>query len=158
MSQLSTLTNDDRPWLYTVHKKNKDRSFQLGKSAIDSLVKEGKSVTLNSIHNKTKELDPSGKGIHPNTIKTNELLFDYYKQHSRTYKKRHLNKRPSQLNMTQDTDLRRISPNRDLVHLRHKYMKLTKQELIDKLLHAEQFIVENHSKWTASIFEQFSRD
>ncbi|GAB6928654.1 hypothetical protein JCM10914A_26370 [Paenibacillus sp. JCM 10914] len=156
MNQLSVPTNDDRPWLHTAHKKNKNRSFQLGKSAIDSLVKEGKSVSLNSIHNKSKEFDPTGKGIHPNTIKTNELLFDYYKQHSHTYKKRQTNKRASQFSMTHDTDLRRISPNRDLVQLRQKYMKLTKQELVDKLIQTEQFIAENHSKWTASIFEQFN--
>jgi hypothetical protein len=155
MSQLSTLTNDDRPWLHTVHEKNKARSFQLGKSAIDSLVNEGRSVTLNSIHHKSKEVDPTSKGIHPNTIKTNELLFDYYKQHSHTYKQRQTNKPPSQLNLTQDTDLRRIRPNRDLAHLRQKYMQLTKQELVDKLIQAEQFIAENHSKWTASIFEGF---
>lgn len=35
-------------------------------------------------------------------------------------------------------------------------MKLTKQELVDKLIQTEQFIAENHSKWTASIFEQFN--
>ncbi|MFK4170130.1 hypothetical protein ACI2LM_28190 [Paenibacillus lautus] len=158
MSQLSTLTNDDRPWLHTVHEKNKARSFHLGKSAIDALVKEGNPVTLNNVHNKSKVIDPTGKGIHPNTIKTNELLFDYYKQHSHTYKQRQTKKRPSQLSTTQDTDLRRISPNRDLVQLRQKYMKLTKQELVNKLIKAEQFIAENHSKWTASMFEQFSRD
>ncbi|MGK5507554.1 hypothetical protein [Brevibacillus formosus] len=155
MSLLSTVTNDDRPWLHAVHEKNKARSFQLGKSAIDALVKEGNPVTLNSVHNKSKVIDPTGKGIHPNTIKTNELLFDYYKQHSQSYKKRQTNKRPSQLNTTQDTDLRRINPNRNLVHLRQKYMKLTKQELVDKLLHAEQFIAENHSKWTSKIFAGF---
>lgn len=156
MSQLSKLTNDDFPWLKAVHEKNKARSFQLGKAAINSLVKEGKSVTLNSIHTKSKELDPTGKGIHPNTIKTNELLFDYYKQHSHTYRQRQTKKSPTQLNLTQDTDLRRISTRRDLTHLRQKYMKFTKQELVDKLIHAEQFIAENHSKWTSSIFEQFS--
>ncbi|QRG67401.1 hypothetical protein [Brevibacillus choshinensis] len=156
MNQISTFTNDERPWLRAVHEKKKTRSVQLGKSAIDSLVKEGKPVTLNNIHNRSKELDPTGKGIHPNTIKTNEELFDYYKQHSHTHKQRQTNKPPSSLNMPQDTHLRRINPNRNLVHLRQKYMKLTKQELVARLIQAEQFIAENQTKWTASMFEQFS--
>jgi hypothetical protein len=46
MSQLSTLTNEDRPWLHIVHEKKKERSFKLGKTTIDALVKEGISVTL----------------------------------------------------------------------------------------------------------------
>ncbi|UUZ96738.1 hypothetical protein LJK87_22195 [Paenibacillus sp. P25] len=156
MSQISTLKNDDFPWLHEVHEKNKTRSFQLGKSAIDTLVKEGKSVTLNNIHNKSKDLDPAGKGIHSNTIKTNELLYAYYKEHSRTYKQRQTKKAPSRQNVIQVADLRRLSPHRDLVHLRQKYMKLTKQELVSRLIQAEQFIAENHSKWTASIFEGFT--
>lgn len=156
MSQVSKLKNDERPWLHAVHEKNKDRSFQIGKSAIDALVKEGNPVTLNSIHNKSKAIDPIGKGIHPNTIKTNELLFGYYKQHSQSYKKRQTNKQPSQLNVRHDIDLRRIKPNRDPVNIRNQYMKLSKQELVARLIQAEQFIAEKHSKWTAKIFEGFT--
>lgn len=156
MSQISTLKNDDFPWLHEVHEKNKARSFEIGKSAIDSLVKEGKSVTLNNIHNKSKEIDPVGKGIHPNTIKTNELLYTYYKEYSRTYKQRQTKKAPTRQKVIRAADLRRLNPQRDLVNLHQKYMKLTKQELVSRLIQAEQFIAENHSKWTASIFEGFT--
>lgn len=161
MNQLSTLTHDDRPWLHIVHEKKKERSFQLGKKAIDALMKEGISVTLKSIHEKSRELDAKGKGIHPNTVKSNELLYGYYKLHSKTYKqkqkKKQKKKPPSPINLSIDTVLRRINPERDHTHVRQKYMKLSKHELVERLIHAEQFIASNHQKWTAQFFENFSK-
>lgn len=70
MSQLSNITpSGNRPWLKSVHEQRKERSIQLGIQAIDALVADKTPVTLKNIHEKSKELDSNGKGIHSNTIK-----------------------------------------------------------------------------------------
>jgi hypothetical protein len=51
---------------------------------IDDLVADELPVTYKNIHKKSRELDPTGKGIHANTIKRNEKLYTYYKQCSKT--------------------------------------------------------------------------
>lgn len=50
------------------YEKRRVNSFELGKKAIDTLLAEGKEVTLHNVSKKTKELDEQGKGIHFNTI------------------------------------------------------------------------------------------
>ncbi|MEH7515133.1 hypothetical protein V7146_20645 [Gottfriedia acidiceleris] len=57
-----------------------------------------------------------GKGIHPNTIRSNEHLYEYYKQHSITHKQKN-NSRNSKFNCsitTEDIEFHKIKPNRNL--------------------------------------------
>jgi hypothetical protein len=157
LSRISTLTNNDRPWLHTVHEKKKDRSFQLGKTTIDVLVQEGIPVTLKNIHEKSSELDSTGKGIHPNTVSSNDQLYEYYKQFSKTYKQKQTKKSPPTINLTNETVLIRLNSERDLTHVRQKYMKLSKHELVERLIQAEQFIANNHNNWSAQLFDKFTK-
>lgn len=156
MSQSSKWTKDKRPWLKDVHEERKQRSFQLGKQTIDALVAEGSSVTLSKIREKSKDIDPDNKCIHPNTVKSNEELYEYYKARSRTFKIQHTNRRTTSQGSF-DTVFRRINPERDLTNVRHKYMKMSKAELVERLIQAEQFIAKNHQKWTAKHFEQYQK-
>ncbi|QWG30027.1 hypothetical protein EXW58_21630 [Bacillus mycoides] len=55
----------------------------------------------------------------------------------------------------EDTDYRKLIRERDLEYLKKKYMKLTKEELVKKLIHAELYIVENNKKWVTNHFEKF---
>ena len=87
MSHTFNSTND-RPWLKESHQKRSNRSVEIGKQAIDLLVKKSEPVTYTNVADISKEIDPEGKGIHPNTIRTNEQLYEYYKQHSLTYKQK----------------------------------------------------------------------
>ncbi|MFF2875312.1 hypothetical protein ACFVR2_03220 [Gottfriedia sp. NPDC057991] len=85
MSQVLNSTND-RLWLKDSHQKRSNRSVELGKQTIDLLIEKRIPVTYTNIANYSKEIDTEGKGIHQNTIRTNEQLLEYYKQHSLTYK------------------------------------------------------------------------
>ncbi|KQL53011.1 hypothetical protein AN964_05455 [Heyndrickxia shackletonii] len=149
-------SKNDRPWLKESHKKRSNRSVDIGKGAIDSLIKKGKLITYTNVAIASKEIDPEGKGIHPNTIRTNEQLYDYYKQHSLTYKQNQNSKniKPT-LNTDIDIDFRNIKPNRNEKNTKRNYMKLSKKELVDRLFYAEQYIVEENSEWVASHFEKF---
>ncbi|WP_047155522.1 hypothetical protein [Aneurinibacillus tyrosinisolvens] len=157
MNQPFTSTNDDHPWLHAIHEKRMERSFELGKTTIDALIKEGKPVTLKNIHEKSKELDSTGKGIHQNTIRSNPDLKEYYQKHSNTYKQKEKSNKSkrNQGGITSTFDYRRLKPDRDKCQLQSKYMKLSKVELVQRLIDAEQYIAENNKQRVSKHFESF---
>lgn len=155
MSQEFSSTPEVRPWLRTSHKERKERSFTLGKAAIDTLTAEGIPVTLKNIQEKSRELDTLGKGIHSNTIKTNEQLNAYYKAHSKDYKKKRSKSIPkSILAIKSEMDLVHLKPDRNLDLVRRKYVHYSKQELIEKLILTEQYIAQNQQIWKRNLFNQ----
>lgn len=150
-------TINDRPWLKESHQKRSNRSVQLGKQTIDLLVKKGIPVTYTNVAEHSKEVDTEGKGIHPNTIRTNEQLYEYYKQHSKTYKQKE-NRQNTVLTRsitTEEINFHKINPNRSVENVQRKYMKLSKKELVQRLVLAEQYIAENSANWVANHFEMF---
>lgn len=148
---------NDRSWLRDSHQKRSNRSVEIGKQAIDLLCKKSEPVTYSNVAEMSKEIDPEGKGIHPNTIRTNEQLYEYYKENSITYKQKMngQNKLANHNATTDEFDFRKIKPNRNLKNAHRKYMKLSKKELVHRLIHAEQYIAEKNSKWVANYFEMF---
>ncbi len=58
----------------------------------------------------SKAFDDKEKGIHINTIKRNEELYEYYKQHSRTYKVKNARKKPEKPSTFDESTLRRNLP------------------------------------------------
>jgi hypothetical protein len=153
MSHTFNSTND-RLWLKVSHQKRSNRSVEIGKQAIDLLVKNGEPVTYTNVADISKVIDPEGKGIHPNTIRTNEQLYEYYKQNSLTYKQKENSKNVKPI-LNNDIDYRKVKPNRNVDNAQRKYMKLSKKELVQRLILAEQYIAENNSKWVANHFEKF---
>ncbi|MEB2293323.1 hypothetical protein [Priestia megaterium] len=150
-------STNERPWLTQNHKNSKERSVQLGKEAIDYLLHNQLGVTLQSIADTTKKLDPQGSGIHSNTVRTNEELYALYKQHSLTYKQKKSSRTIQQLpsNNQESIDYRRLMKNRNINQIQAKYMKMSKKELVQRLLQAEQYIAENNRTWVAQHFETF---
>ncbi|WP_144569059.1 hypothetical protein [Bacillus pseudomycoides] len=150
-------SKDNRTWLKEVHESRSQRSLLLGKEAIDLLVKQNLPVTLKTVSEKSKDIDPEGKGIHRNTISTNQELNAYYKRHSKSYKKKlNINKSTQKRSVAfTSVDYRRIRLDRSIENTERKYMKMSKKELVQRLILAEQYIAENNSKWVANYFEMF---
>jgi len=157
MNHAFNSTNDRLWWLKDSHQKRSNRSVELGKQTIDLLIKNGIPVTYSNIANYSKEIDTEGKGIHPNTIRTNEQLFEYYKQNSLTYKQKENSKniKPNLNANLDDIDFRKIKPNRSVENTQRTYMKLSKKELVKRLILTEDYIANNNSKWVANHFEMF---
>ncbi|MCY9659509.1 hypothetical protein P5G65_23675 [Paenibacillus chondroitinus] len=139
---------NNKPWLEVEYKEKKQRTYNTGKQAIDELVKQGKRVSYRSIEATSKMLDPSGKGIHANTVKTNEALYQYYLRFSRLRKTI-----KSQTKVT--VSYQHLKVGRDLSQVRRRYMNLSRQELADRLIQAEEYIAEQQTKRNKSRFEQF---
>ncbi|PGB04689.1 hypothetical protein [Bacillus toyonensis] len=150
-------SRNNRTWLKEVYESRSQRSLLLGKGAIDLLVKQKLPVTLKTVSEKSKEIDSEGKGIHRNTITTNPELNEYYKQYSKTYKQKS-NSQRSLLKRSVSfplVDYRRIRADRSLENIERTYMKMSKKELVQRLLLAEQYIAENNETWVRKQFEQF---
>jgi len=120
------------------------------------LLKEGNRISYKSVSEKSKEVDPKGIGIHPNTIHTNPELHDYYVKY-----KKNVTRSSKKAPMVVDADLvgfMRIKPDRDLERVRQRYMKATKAELVDILIRMEHYIAQQNQHWLKDQFEQFEND
>lgn len=147
--------SDKRHWLDKVHQQRKERSVSIGIQTIDFLVEQGIPVTYHNISHYSKAFDDKENGIHINTIKRNDELYEYYKKHSSTYKVKNARKKPEKPSTFDESTLRRISPNRDLNNARKKYMQLSKEELVNRLIEVEQYVTENQLRWVSNQFERF---
>lgn len=158
LPQISILNEEKNEphWLRKEYDKRENRSIGLGKEAIDRLVREKKDVTYNNISKKSKELDPQSKGIHPNTISRNEELYEYYKKHSKTYaKKKTLEKRRKVQNKQPHlNNFDYIKLDRNKADVRKRYNRLTKKELINRLIECEEYIARQNNLWLVEKFEE----
>ena len=109
-------------WLHETYEKKQQRTLLLGKEAIDRLKKANKKITYNNIAEETKKIDEEGKGIHPNSIKRNKDLYEYYKEHSETYAKNKVlaeRKRPYK-NKLKSRRFEDIKPDRNKTDVRKR--------------------------------------
>jgi hypothetical protein len=132
-----------------VYEPKRQRTFEVVKQAVDTLVEQRKRdgtirISLNTIVATAKQQDPTGQGIAHTTILENEEAYAYYKHH-RTAKK---STRRQQIRKEGDT-LPVIKADRDQARARRRYMKLNREELVDQLLLTEQQYGELHSRWLA---------
>lgn len=156
MNHRQELTHSDkREWLDKVHQQRKERSISIGVRTIDFLVSKGIPVTYHNISHHSKAFDEKEKGIHINTIKRNEELYEHYKKHSRTYKVKNARKKPEKPSTFDESTLRRISHNRDSNNARKKYMQLSKAELVNRLIEVEQYVAQNQERWLSDVFKNF---
>lgn len=110
----------------------------LVKAAVDRLVGEGKTVTIEAICQVSREVDPEGKGIKKAGVLGNAEAYAYYQQHSTTYQQAHrkLRHAPRQ-QPARSTTLPHIDLDRDVTRVRQRYVKLSKAELVERLLSVE---------------------
>jgi hypothetical protein len=54
-----------------------------------------------------------------------------------------------------EASLRRISSERDVNIAKKRYMQLSKEELVNRLIAVEKYVAENQERWVTNQFEQF---
>lgn len=156
-SKLNNRKVSEYPWLNLHYDRKRARTLNLVTEAVKLLISNNKPVTLSSISITTKELDPEGKGLHPNTIRSNPEAYCVYTENSITYKKNYQlknRKKPSMKKM-ENQNFSNIKIDRDLNLVSSRYKKWSKEELINRLIAAEQYIAENNSKWVDKQFENY---
>jgi hypothetical protein len=74
----SNLLNKKCSWLEDHYLERKKRTLELVIKSVDLLISKKRPVTLSNISQISKEIDPEGKGIHPNSIRVNSEAHTYY--------------------------------------------------------------------------------
>lgn len=132
-------------WLHDkVYSPKRKRTLHLVTQAIQALAEKRQSISLASISHKSKELDPSGTGVSPSAILTNPAAYAVYDQH-RSWN--HQRRRTAAISRPQREPVRPVASTRDVDRVRQRYMRLTKKELVDRLLQVEQAHSEQEERW-----------
>ncbi|AYB38889.1 hypothetical protein [Brevibacillus laterosporus] len=135
-------------WLIEkVYEPKRQRTIDFVHRAIDELVKENQRVSLASVARKTKELDPKSRGVSESAIlnnKTAKAYFDRYKSWKGTRRRGTSNKTITESDVH---SIRTIDPNRDISRARQRHLRLSKTELVERILTLEQGFALQEEHW-----------
>jgi hypothetical protein len=145
---------NNQTWLQPLYEQKKARSLQLGIKAIDDLRKSEGIISYATVAKRSRELDQEGNGIHPNTLRKNTELMEYFLKY-RTSKYNKPLKRSAQSADEELDEFRNIKQDRDIDRVKQRYMKYTKPELVDLIIRMEQYIERNNRHWIKDQFEKF---
>jgi len=145
MSRTSASTPDEAPaWLHEqVYAPRRQRTLDLTRCSVDALRRCGQTVSLASVVARSKEIDPAGRGVCETAILNNAEANAYYRQHrtwtgGRTRHRGQAPRPPQEIH---------IKADRDLTRVRQRYMRLSKPELVERLLAVEQAYAEHQELW-----------
>ena len=139
-----------RPWLEKHYEATRQHTVHLVKTAVDQLVKEKRSVTIEAICQQSQQLDPQGKGIKKDGILGNTEAYAYYRQHCAS--PRRTGGRVSRQSATVAHRLP-TDPQRDLRQVRRRYLRESKAALVERLLSVEQAYLESQQQLARLQFE-----
>lgn len=130
-------------WLsQKVYGPKRQRTVDLVSQAVQALTAGRLKISLSSISHKSKELDPTGTGVSPSAILANPGAYAIYERH------RNWGRQRSRMTTRPKPD--RVQPvnlSRDVDRVRQRYLKLTKEALVDRLLLVEQAHSEQEERW-----------
>lgn len=155
MRQIFESTKQEKTWLNEINQQRKQRSLELGILAIDQLVQDKKKITYESVSQTSKLIDPEGKGIHTNTIKSNVELREYFLEKRN---RKHLKKKitATDVSSTHFPNFMSLKPERDVTRLKKQYMTMKKEDLIDRLIQIEEYVAVHNKRWLNEQFEKYN--
>lgn len=148
---MSNITHERaRPWLERYYQATRQRTVSLVKGAVDQLVKEKRSVTIEAICQQSQQLDPQGKGIKKAGILGNAEAYAYYRQHCASPRTtgRRVSPQSATVTFRLPTD-----PHRDLRQVRRRYLRESKTALVERLLSVEQAYLASQQQLARLQFE-----
>jgi len=139
-----------RPWLENHYEATRQRTVGLVKAAVDRLIQDGQTVTIEAIWKLSQQLDLQGKGIKKAGILGNAEAYAYYRQHSTSLRRtpRRASRQPVITTYRLPTD-----PHRDLKQARRRYLRERKADLVERLLSVEQAYIESQQQLARLQFE-----
>jgi hypothetical protein len=137
---------EPHPWLEEkVYAKLRQRTVDLVKQGVDALCKDKQRVSLATVAAKSKELDVDHRGISESAILDNQEARAYYEQHrswrgpSRKRAKPVVVAPPASSGVTK--------PGRDEQRVRQRYLRMSKEALVERLIVVERTLVERRERW-----------
>ena len=150
--------NKPKPWLLKHYEAKRQRTVKLVKDAVDQLVKEKQTVTIEAICQKSLALDPEGRGVKKSAILENPDAHAYYQEHSTSYQAAKKRNRKTRMSSTPDPQPLRIDPNRNVDRARLRYLHLTKAEIVERLLTVEQAYADLHLQLSQLQFQLLEQE
>jgi len=140
--------NDAPLWLKAqVYAPKRQRTIDLVQQSVDALRKEKQRVSLATVTAKSKELDTegNGEGISESAILGNQQARTYYEQHRNWQGTRQ--KRAKPLSTSSPVPLASTKPGRDNRRARLRYLRMSKEALVERLLIVERTHTEEREQW-----------
>ena len=137
---------EPHPWLEEkVYAKLRQRTVDLVKQSVDALRKDKQRVSLATVAAKSKELDLDHRGISESAILYNQEARAYYEQH-RSWRGAS-RKRAKPLDMASPASPGVVKPGRDEQRVRQRYLRMSKETLVERLITAERTLAEQRERW-----------
>lgn len=148
-SMSNTPHEQARPWLEQHYQATRERTVNLVKNAVDQLIKDKRSVTIEAIRQQSQQIDPQGKGIKKAGILGNAEAYAYYQQHRTS----HAVTRGRASSKTGSAHRLPTDPGRDMGAVRRRYLRERKPDLVERLLFVEQAYIESQQQLAQVQFE-----
>lgn len=145
----SNLPPEAPQWLQEkVYEPKRLRTVSLVRQSVDTLLRENRRVSVSAIVKQSKMLDPEGRGVSNSAIHNNQEAYNYYQQH-RSHKEfqARRTKESIVINKIFEINTNRTKPDRDVLRARQRYMRLSKDDLVERLLAVEQAFAEQEEQW-----------
>lgn len=142
-------------WLSDLYKERRRRTVALIRGAIEHLKKHKQPISLANVVAATKEIDELKRGLSLTTILRNSDSYELYVQH-RAWKPRITARRPV-TRAAQDPAKLVVKVGRDAAAARRRLLKLSKQELIERLMHVERCYAVFKSRWLRASSDMLER-
>lgn len=138
--------SEPHPWLEEkVYVRLRQRTVDLVKQSVDALSLEKRRISLATVAAKSKELDADHRGISESAILDNQEARAYYEQH-RSWRGSP-RKRAKPLAAAQTASPRSVKPGRDEQRVRQRYLRMSKDVLVERLITAERTLAEQRERW-----------
>lgn len=136
-------SNPPKEWLEEVYNSRKNRTISITQKSIELLISRQEKISLNNIIKISREVDT--KGISHSAILNNHearKLYETYRNWLPS-KKKLSNQIPEQINLYNLN----IKTDRNLSSVKKRLSKLTKIQLMERLLIVEEAYALLHKKW-----------
>ena len=134
------------PWLEEkVYAKLRQRTVDLVRQSVDALLKGKQRVSLSTVAAKSRELDPEHRGISESAILDNREAREYYEQY-RSWRGSS-RKRAKSLAAASAAQPPVVKPDRDEQRVRQRYLRMSKEALVERLMTTERTLAEQRDRW-----------
>jgi hypothetical protein len=140
--------NEAHPWLEEkVYARQRQRTVDLVKHSVDALRKDKRRVSLATVAAKSKELGVDHRGISESAILDNQEARTYYERH-RSWRGSS-RKRVTPLAVATPALPGSVKLGRDEQRVRQRYLRMSKRELVERLIAVERTLAEQRERWLA---------
>ncbi len=137
--------------LVQVYAARRERTYRLVAQAVDALRQARARISIATIVARSREFDPDGKGVSKDAILGNADARAYYEAHRTEQTAARRSPRRPKLLRPDDEQSGSVPilvrADRDLVRVRQRYSRLTKRELVARLVDTEQAFTAERERW-----------